>query len=203
MVERKFNSRQREIFNLSPTSNIDKLRCIITRLGSELSQPDNRGGGGGGMVRGGIKVSHKCLGAIKGKECNINSHPHGQHYSPVIFNENGVYQKPGVDCDQQRNLAIPFETRDDDYCRILTRVNECRFRESRQTRDSSEWKLNSTIFMKLCQIRGTPEMDVCLEGVTPITPVHAMENRPFKQGRDAFQISWAHDLCMLFSLLHS
>ena len=26
-------------------------------------------------------------------------------------------------------------------------------RESRQTRDSSEWKLNPTIFMKLCQIR--------------------------------------------------
>ena len=33
-------------------------------------------------------------------------------------------------------------------------------RESRQTRGSSEWKLNSTIFMKLCQIRGTPEMDL-------------------------------------------
>ena len=69
---------------------------------------------------------------IKGKEYNISSHPHGQHYSPVIFNENGVYQKPGVDCDQQRNLAIPFEMKDDDYCRILTRVNECRFRQGIQ-----------------------------------------------------------------------
>ena len=23
--------------------------------------------------------------------------------------------KPGVDCDQQKNLAIPFETKDQDY----------------------------------------------------------------------------------------
>ena len=57
MVERKFNSLQREIFNF--TSNNNKLRCIIGRLGSELSRPDNRGD----MVRGGMKVSHKCLGA--------------------------------------------------------------------------------------------------------------------------------------------
>ena len=33
-------------------------------------------------------------------------------------------------------------------------------KESRQTRDSSKWKLNPTIFMKLCQIRKTPEMDL-------------------------------------------
>ena len=53
------------------------------------------------MVHRGTKVSHKCLGAqgsqisynflhIEGKECNINYHPHGQHDSPVILNENGV-----------------------------------------------------------------------------------------------------------------
>ena len=36
------------------------------------------------------------------------------------------YQKPGVDCDEQRNLAIPFEEKDKDYCQILTRFNECR-----------------------------------------------------------------------------
>ena len=57
MVERKRNSSQREIFNFSPTTNNNKLRCIITRLGSELSRTDNRGP----MVHGGTKVSHKCL----------------------------------------------------------------------------------------------------------------------------------------------
>ena len=42
MVERKFDSVQREIFNFSATSNNNKLRCIITRLGSELSNQDTR-----------------------------------------------------------------------------------------------------------------------------------------------------------------
>ena len=41
-------------------------------------------------------------------------------------------QKPGVDCDQQRNLAIPFEAKGHDYCQILTRVNECRGRQGIQ-----------------------------------------------------------------------
>ena len=68
----------------------------MTRLGSELSRPDHRGG----MVRGGKKVLHKCLGAqcsqinynvlqIKGKGCNISPHPNGQRGSSVILNENG------------------------------------------------------------------------------------------------------------------
>ena len=52
------------------------------------------------MVHGGTKVSHKCFGAqdsqirynvlhIKGKGCNISTHPHGHHNSPFILNENG------------------------------------------------------------------------------------------------------------------
>ena len=108
------------------------------------------------MVRGGTKVSHKCFGAqgsqisynvlhIKGKGCNISSHSHGQHDSPVILNENEWYQKQGVDCDQQRNLAIPFETKDHDYCGILTRVNECRGRQviqANQGFQKMETKLN-------------------------------------------------------------
>ena len=84
IVERKLASLQWEIFNFSPTSNKNKLRWLITRLGSELS--------------------HKCLGAqgsqisynvlhIKGKRCNISSHPHGQHGSLVIHNKNGGYWK--------------------------------------------------------------------------------------------------------------
>ena len=52
MVERKFDSLQREIFNFSPTLNNNKLRCIITRLGSKLSRPDNSGA----MVHGGSQL---------------------------------------------------------------------------------------------------------------------------------------------------
>ena len=35
------------------------------------------------------KISYNVL-HIKGKGCNISPHPHGQHESPVIRNENGV-----------------------------------------------------------------------------------------------------------------
>ena len=50
MVERKFDSLQREIFDFFSNSNNNKLRFIITRLGSELPMPDNSEC----MVRGGF-----------------------------------------------------------------------------------------------------------------------------------------------------
>ena len=60
-------------------------------------------------------------------------------------------------------------------------------RESRQTRDFSEWKLNSTIFMKLCQIRGTPEMDLCVSRVPhQLLRYISWKTDPFSQGRDVF-----------------
>ena len=43
---------------------------------------------------------------------------------------------------------------------LLGSMNEEAERESRETSDSSESKLNSTIFMKLCQIMETPEIDI-------------------------------------------
>ena len=97
-----------------------------------MSRTDNRGA----MAHRGTKVSHKCLGAqgsqisynflhIEGKECNINYHPMDNMTALSYLMKMG-YQKPGVDCDEQRNLAIPFEEKDKDYCQILTRFNECR-----------------------------------------------------------------------------
>ena len=59
MVERKFDSLQREMFNFFLTSNNNKLICFITKLGSEFLRSDNREA----MFCEGTKVSHKCLGA--------------------------------------------------------------------------------------------------------------------------------------------
>ena len=72
-------------------------------------------------------------------------------------------------------------------------------RESRQTRDLSEWKLNPTTFMKLCQIRGTPEVDLFPSRVSHQLPYYtSWKIDPFSQGRDAFQISWAHKFVYAF-----
>ena len=71
--------------------------------------------------------------------------------------------------------------------------------EYRQARDFSEWKLNSTIFMKLCQIRGTPEMDLFALRISHQLPQYiSWKIDPFSQGRDTFQISWAHKFVYSF-----
>ena len=60
-------------------------------------------------------------------------------------------------------------------------------RESRKTRDSGKWKLNSSIFMKLYQIRGTPEMDLFALRVSHQLPQYiSWKIDPFYQGRDVF-----------------
>ena len=115
---------------------------------------------------------------LKEKGCNISSHLHGQHGSPVILNENGSYQKPGADCNLQRNFVIPFETKGHNYCQILTSVNECRGRQGIQE-NQGFWQMETKLkhFHEIVSDKGnTGDGSVCLEGVTPITPVHIMEN---------------------------
>ena len=134
--------------------------------------------------------------------CNVRSLiSHGQHDSPVILNENGGYQKLGVDCNQQRNLAIYLLKRKitvtAEY--LPGSINVETDRESRQTRDSSEWKLNSSIFMKLCQIRRTPQMDLFASRVSHQLPqCISWKINPFRQSRGAVQISWADKFVYAF-----
>ena len=72
-------------------------------------------------------------------------------------------------------------------------------RESTQTRDSSEWKLNSTIFMKLCQIKGSPEVDLFASRVShQLRHYISWKIDSFSQGRDPFHISWAHNFVYAF-----
>ena len=72
-------------------------------------------------------------------------------------------------------------------------------RESRQTRGSSKWKLNPTIFINLCQVRETPEMDLFASRVSHQLPQYmSWKIDPFSQGKDAFQISWAHNFVYAF-----
>ena len=74
--------------------------------------------------------------------------------------------------------------KDHDYCQILTRVNECRGRQGIQANKGfqrMEAKLNH--FHEIVSDKGTTtDGSICLEGVTLITPVHIMENRPFQSG---------------------
>ena len=202
MVERKFNSLQLEIFNSPPSSNNNKLRCIITRLGRELSLLDNWGPWSVEERKFHINV----LG-LKAAKLDIVPFTLKERYatSAHIHMDNMIalsyVMKMGVTKKQElteiskeiwlyllkQKIMITAE-----YLPVSMDVEADR--ESRQTRDSSEWKLNSTIFMILCQIRGTLEMDLFASRVSHQLPKYMYWKSPFSQDRDAFQISWDHRL---------
>ena len=133
--------------------------------------------------------------------CNISSHPHGQHDSPIIFNENGGYQKPGVDWHQQGNLAILFEAKDNDYFRVLTRANECRGRHGIQANQGfKRMEIKPNNLREIVSDRGNPRGgSVCLEGITPITLLHILENLSFQSGHRCFSDILGSQVCVYFS----
>ena len=165
---KKLNSVQREILNFSPTiNNNNKLRCIITRLGSILIT-----GGGGergekGMVYGGMKVSHKCLGGhgsqisynvlhIKERDA-ISVHIRMDNMTALSYlikmgdiknQELTVIRKEIWQYLLKKKITITAKY-------LPGSMNVKADKESRKTRDSSEWKLNPTIYMKLYQITET------------------------------------------------
>ena len=110
-------------------------------------------------------------------------------------------QKPGVECDQQGNLAIPFEAKDNDHCRILAKVNECRGRQGTQVNQGfkrTETKPNNLheIVSDEGNSRGG---SVCFEGITPITLLHILENRSFQSGQGCFSDILGSQVCECFS----
>ena len=72
--------------------------------------------------------------------------------------------------------------------------------ESWQTRDSSEWKLNSTIFREIFSGKGTPEKDPFASKVSHQLPQYMSSKIDFfSQGKNAFHISWAHKFTQAFT----
>jgi len=55
--------------------------------------------------------------------------------------------------------------------------------ESRNVKDSSEWKLNRTIFQKLCN------RPFCIQSVKTTSPLHVMENRSIQSWKGCFSDS--------------
>ena len=116
---------------------------------------------------------------------NINSYPHGQHGNPVILNEIWGTKNQELTAIRKEIWQYLLKRKIATAAEYLPgSINVEADREFRRTRDSSERKLNPTIFMKLCQIRG--DGSACLEGITPIIPVHILENRPFHSGQGCF-----------------
>ena len=123
-------------------------------------------------MHGGTKVSHKCLGAqgsqisynvfhIKGKGCNISSHLHGQHDSPIILKMGGTKNQEltAISKESWQYLLKQKITITAEYLPGSMNV------EARQGIQAKP-----TIFMKLRQIRGTPEVDLFASRVSHQLP---------------------------------
>ena len=131
---------------------------------------------------------------------NINSYPHGQHGNPVILNEIWGTKNQELTAIRKEIWQYLLKRKIATAAEYLPgSINVEADREFRRTRDSSERKLNPTIFMKLCQIRRTPEMDLLASRVShQLSQYISWKIDPFIQGRDAFQISLAHKLVYAF-----
>ena len=65
--------------------------------------------------------------------------------------------------------------------------------ESRNNSDSSEWKLAPQSFQRICQLRGTPEIDLFASRLShQIKTYVSWRPAPLSQAADAFQQNWFH-----------
>ena len=65
--------------------------------------------------------------------------------------------------------------------------------ESRNSSDSSEWKLAPQSFQRICQLRGTPEIDLFSSRLShQIKTYFSWRPDPLSQAADAFQQNWFH-----------
>ena len=110
------------------------------------------------------------------------------------------YFEPPQGKTPQRTESLPGNPRKEESNRQGTKQTDWEViihsnsSPSRQTRDSNKRKLNPTIFMKLRQIRGIPEMDLFALRVSHQLPHYiSWKIDPFSQGKDTFKISWAHN----------
>ena len=72
-------------------------------------------------------------------------------------------------------------------------------RESRNVADSSEWKLNRKVFLKITFIPGKPMIDLFASRVSHQLPAYiSWKLDPQSLGQDAFQKKWVHHLNYAF-----
>ena len=82
----------------------------------------------------------------------------------------------------EEKVEILVETKKELLC-WKENLTLCDGRSLGRSLDSSKWKLNPTIFMKLCQIRETPEMNLFAFRVSQQLPKYiSWKIDPFNQG---------------------
>lgn len=65
-------------------------------------------------------------------------------------------------------------------------------RESRNLKDTGEWKMCTEAFKSICQARGTPDIDLFVSRIShQFLQYLSWKLNPFSRGQDAVQINWS------------
>ena len=205
MVEREHAPVQlsRETHQNSPSRNDNYLRCSkgpSGGLGSSLSRAFYRGS----MVSTRKETAYKRIGNDSGRTGHQNLHQRekrevytfegGNHHNPFIYNENGGTKNQALIQIAKRiweYLLLKQITLTVEY--IPTKLNKEADYQSRNTWDSSEWKLNPTVFNKICQILGKPQIDLFSSRLSHQLPRYmSRQSEPPSEARNALQQNWNH-----------
>ena len=167
MVNNKSRSLQWPIINSASCTGSHTDRCLNKGLGGNLQWYINRGN----VVSPGNEIPHQYSRIISSKtshtdihkiqRCQSNTSSSRQYCGLNIFDENGGIQNMKmVELDKETweyllKWGITITT---EY--LPSELNVAADWESRNSLDSSEWMLSHQISQNVCQIRGSPDIDL-------------------------------------------
>ena len=146
-----------------------------------------------------MSFSHKTsyINILENLESQSHSSPVGQHGSFNISVKDGGFPENKIspitkeiwDHLIQCGITLTAE-------HLPNKLNVTAYRESRNNLDSSDWKLAPWLFQRICQLRGTQEIDLFASRLSlQIKTYFSWKPDPLSQA-DAFQQNWFHkSLC--------
>ena len=153
---------------ISPPPQLIITSEPLFRVGGSLSGTDNRRT----MDSRGTNAPYKYTGAEGSQigyfniypnapRSKVNSHTNGQYCRSVIYSQNGGNPQQSLIGHKQRDwdfLLLKEITITVEY--LPGFLNQEASFQSRSMKDSSKWKLKPQIFQALCNLRGTPDIDL-------------------------------------------
>ena len=141
------------------------------------------------MVKGREAFSHKCSRITGIKICNPNFHKEfvtldhsclsRQQNCSDISLEDGWYPQFTDSKNQQVNLELSAISSDHNYCRVPSKQVKCQSRPRVQECDRLIWleTWSESLSENNQTIRKPSSRSICLQAVSPTSPIHDMEAR--------------------------
>ena len=160
----------------------------------------HRGFQQGGLDTGGEPTAHQHAGAnssrtgyqnlYKRERGLFDSHSNRQHSSLKLFNKNGGRGTKSPELNMISKRIWQYRGRP-------THLNVTADRESRNVKDSSEWKLNTNILHRLILRWGKPEMDLFASRTSPTSKIckPTSGSTMYESGCISNELGKANSLC--------